>query len=291
MELKILCATYGTLDVTSRLTELVSQGSFHFKVCNDVFGTDPNPCTLKTLKVNYRLDGIDLCVEQSENSYISLYKRNTDRVGIYYTDNSKPAIVKATLDNLLHIWNHKNIDIVVCGFTRVPGYPFHWIDSLFKESSHPNIKLMICQCLAKAQLLGSYKFVSFLEHDVLYPLDYFDYPDIPDSYTSIMNSNYIGLTKNGFEGFSGGFNVLSQYTCHFDFAVTHFFDSFRSTIAIGDGPLEPYERVMIYQGLSPSIHINEQGSFTQHAARFDHIYYPYSTYWGYYENILFLIDF
>lgn len=293
MKVEILCASYGTLDVTLYLKNLVDQGIFQLKVRNETFGSDPNPGTPKMLAINYKIDGHLFCVEQTENTDFNFFTRNypeSERLGIYYTNNSKPAIIKATLDNLLSIWKQKNIDIIVCGFTYIPGYPFHWVESLFKESSHPNIKLMICQCLAKAQQLGRYRFVSFLEHDVLYPSDYFDYPDISSTYTSIMNSNYIGVTKQGYEAFIGNFNVLSQYTCHFDFAVKHFFDSFRSTIETGDGPLEPYARVLTYQGSSPSIHINEQGSFTQHAACFSHAYYPYSEYWGYYQDVMDLID-
>jgi hypothetical protein len=82
-------------------------------------------------------------------------------------------------------------DIITCSWEDIKDNPFIALRSKYKESSHLNITLQVLQCLLYAKSINNYEYVSFLEHDVLYPEDYFTVPSSrPDVY---CNMNYIGV--------------------------------------------------------------------------------------------------
>lgn len=269
--MEIINATYGGVDVTSILKSKIKDGVLRVKVSNDTFG-DTAPGVFKYLRVTH--DGG--FKEVPEGSYISLPESQINKLGIYYTNNNVDKTVQATVLNLKRF---KGVaDILTCVWKPIPGNSFYEVSAMTKSSSHLNIVIQILQLLYAAQGSGKYKYVSFLEHDVLYPDGYFDFPDFE---TGIMtNMNYIGICENGYQNKTANHEPLHQMTMIFDEALLHFENLVKEAIKKGGILVEPDGNRKQWECKNPAIHINHGKHFTSHFSIYSNSVTDNDLYWG-----------
>jgi len=140
-----------------------------------------------------------------------------------------------------------------------------------------------------ARDINQYDTVSFLEHDVLYPEGYFDYPKILPG-TVITNMNYMGINKQGWQGVPIKHEPFHQMTMRFDEAIAHCESILANALITNSGMIEPQLPNIIRQKwecINPAVHINHGGHFTSHFSIYsttdlkDH-----DNYWGYHKDYL-----
>lgn len=203
---------------------------------------------------------------------------NIKKLGIFYTNNNVPSVVEYCLKDLVKFKNHA--DIISCVWTPIPNNPFPEIIAYNQRSNHLNITIQILQLLYFAESAGAYDYVSFLEHDVLYPRDYFDFNEISDGFNGLLNENYVGLCDKGFQYKNQKERPLHQITMRFNDAIKHF--EFMAIKAIKERSvvLEP-NNLQLRFCKNPSLHINHGKHFTSHYTIYskDHIYL-YDNSWG-----------
>jgi hypothetical protein len=175
--------------------------------------------------------------------------------------------------------------------------PFLDIKSIVKNTpGNINHQIQILQCLnfAKDQHYHKYKYVSFLEHDVLYSESHFQYSDFSEDY--IVNDNYIGLNTNGFQKKQNQkHRPLSQITMNFDFAIKYFSHNLGLALSRGHASVEPHwepkydSTFKIIENIYSNVHINHGHSFTSHYQCFSNDYIEtVDEYWGDHEQYKYL---
>ena len=202
-----------------------------------------------------------------------------DRLGIFYTDNTVPHIIDYSLKTLVS--SQEKVDIVTCSWTPIPDNPFPNIISYGRVRNYLNIVVQILQLLYRSRP-KLYKYVSFLEHDVLYPPAYFDFPEFDTG--SLINDNYLGLHPRGFSyRLKEGFDLeppLHQTTMIFSEAVAHFEKKILESISKGMLCIEPNARRQIWSCQHCPIHINHGANFTTHYLHYSIPCFPTDSYWG-----------
>ena len=172
-------ATYGGQDCTAAIQSRIKNGKLIIRSSNDLIG-DVQPGVVKYLELIGEHNGEPFKEMVKEGTLITLPKSKVDRLGIFYSNNNNkeiwPAIEKSL--NTIQIAAEGKADIVTCVWQNMENNPFHQIISWYQSQSHLNQLLQIMQCLYSAREMADYKYVSFLEHDVMYPEGYFDYPDV-----------------------------------------------------------------------------------------------------------------
>jgi hypothetical protein len=280
--MKILKAIYGDKDVTDIVTSRVKNDNLVIQASNSIFG-DPCVGKLKQLIVDIEADG---AIEQhsvQENSFIKLPKTKQSRLGIFYSNNNEDRINPCILKSLERIQKSSDgkADIITNLWNSLGDKnPFLETISWTKTSSHLNQTLQILQCLYMARSTGDYKYVSFLEHDVLYPDGYFDYDDFDNE--CISNSNYIGLCKSGFQPQNANHQPLSQITMKMDFAIKHFESILPNAILLNSGLVEPHVKIHSWRCKNSSVHVNHGRHFTSHYVIYSKDTFDEDQYWGYY---------
>lgn len=264
-------ATYGGRDVTGLLNSKVKNNQLRVKASNDVFG-DPAPGQFKYLEVEYQ--GVTKRIP--EGSFLSLPDSDVKKLGIFYTNNNVDKVVKASLDTLTK-FNGK-ADILTCTWKHIEGNPFYEAMAMTKSSNHLNIVIQILQLLYVAKSSGNYDYVSFLEHDVLYPDGYFDYPEFEDGV--ITNMNYMGICASGFQKRMAAHEPLHQMTMRFKDALVHFENLFKEAIANGQVLLEPEMRRGKWECVNPAVHVNHGKHFTSHYTIYGAGNIEHDPYWG-----------
>lgn len=164
-------ASYGGQDCTEQIKAKCKDGKFNFWVNNSIIG-DPLPGVRKTMEI-YLESGE--CLKYDEHSLASYPATKLNKLGIWYTNNDNPKTEKtilASLDNLRFI---SGMDIITSVWHPIKRNKFPELVSPYRSSSHLNQLLQILQCLYFAREIKEYEYVSFLEHDVLYPSDYSSY--------------------------------------------------------------------------------------------------------------------
>lgn len=88
-EVVIQKAVYGVLDdptkcvdMTETIRQMVKQGITTFRATNGLAGRDPAPMTVKSMQIEYTLDGDFVQLNLSENAFIELLSGNTELMGI-----------------------------------------------------------------------------------------------------------------------------------------------------------------------------------------------------------------
>lgn len=256
--MNITKATYGDYDVINIIHSLVRNNVIKISPTNTLFNKDPNPGIVKYL--NLTIDGIDYSIK--ENDYFE-YPKNYDiqKLGIFYTNNNIPSVVEYCIKDLLKFQN--KVDIVSCVWKKIKNNPFHELIAYTQSSHHLNITIQILQLLYFAQENKKYNYVSFLEHDVLYPDDYFDFDGIDDNFQGLVNENYIGLCKQGFQKKNQHDLPLHQITMRFEDAIIHFETLMIRALKERSIILEP-TLLQKRQCKNPSLHINHGSHFTSH---------------------------
>lgn len=284
--MNILKATYGGKDCTEIVKSKIKDNKLILRADNSIIG-DPSVGVKKQLIIN--IDGSSYSTQ--EGSLFVYPPTKKEKLGIFYSNNHNPSIfpaIRASLKSIEKAANNK-ADILTCMWNKEPENPFPEYIAWTKTSSHLNQLLQIMQLLYVAREINNYKYVSFLEHDVLYAEGYFNFPEFNNGevYT---NMNYMGINKNGFQALGQRDEPFHQMTMRFDDAIFHCEKILANALITNSGLIEP-QTIKRKQWISenPSIHINHGSHFTSH-------YNIYSKtkltqqhpYWGNHSDYLYL---
>lgn len=197
-------------------------------------------------------------------------------LGCWYSNSGiNPKIMKSSLDSIKKARDSFNdsdsaINIVTCNWSHISGNPFEEYITLYKMGVHLGIILQILRIFYEEENKGnSYDAVSFLEHDVLYPDDYFY--RVKDGFRSnpltVINMDYIGMNQTGFLDVICRQEPMHQFSFQYKIVKKHFDSLVREAVMNGNVILEgnKYSAIRIpYKGDKPSCHINHSKHFTSH---------------------------
>lgn len=217
-------------------------------------------------------------------------------LGIWYSNNAAPPkVLKASLDSIKRAADLSRADVAVvtCPWEPIEGNPFavgipRFGETLakFKDGpGHLNIVRQQKQCIQSYRHEYSVRngrnwhsvpmpdVICFLEHDVLYPPDYFDRvakalrenPAAP----VVSNLDYIGLNGTGWLQVKERHEPMHQLSMRYDFAVANLDRCEQEVLATGICLLEPqgdrsnWVRIPP-RGKMPAVHINHAKRLTSH---------------------------
>lgn len=261
--MEIIKATYGGLDCTEQIKRKVVNGKLIVRADNSICG-DPLVGVTKHLHITAIIDGEEITQSFKEGLLVTLPKPKTDRLGIFYSNNINERIypsIRASLKSIQKAAEGK-ADILTCMWRHEVENPFYQTIAWTQTSSHLNQILQVLQLLYTAKESGDYKYVSFLEHDLLYAEGYFDYPEFEEGV--LANMNYIGMNKEGFQPLGQRDKPTSQLTMRFTDAIKHFESLLPNALVRNSGLLEPQIPMVEWNAVNPNIHINHGSHFTSH---------------------------
>lgn len=288
--MNIIKATYGGVDITSIIQARVKNNQLSITANNNIIG-DPTVGVLKFLEVTAEINGEFVTEIAKENTIMVLPKTKTDRLGIFYSNNINESIypaISASLDSI-HVAAKGQADVITCMWRAHPNNPFREYIAWTNTASFLNMVLQILQLLHIAQETNKYRYVSFLEHDVLYAPGYFNYPDFDQGI--IANMNYIGMNRSGFQQRKQHDKPLHQLTMLFDDALAHFTKLLPLALVHNSGLLEPQLPMTVWNSALPSVHINHGSHFTSHYSIYSTTdISPTHPYWGDHSKYLHLFS-
>lgn len=265
--MKVINATYGGKDCTSQVASKVRGNSLILRSNNDIIG-DPAQGRVKILSVDIQEDnGNVITLKASEGNLIIYPVTRNKRLGIFYSNNITPSIypvIDASLESIRKAAENK-ADILTCMWRPQQNNPFPEVIAWTQTSSHLNQLLQIMQLLYLAdETNGDYEYVSFLEHDVLYPEGYFDFPDF-SSGSILTNVNFIGMNEFGYQRKQQNDQPFHQMTMRFRDAITHCESILRNALITNSGMIEPQTmKRLTWNASHPAIHVNHGLHFTSH---------------------------
>jgi hypothetical protein len=274
-------ATYGGINCLEQINNIVGYNSHIFILANNNIIGDPLVGIKKQLRIT--IDGKEYITD--EGDFFTYPKSDKKKLGIWYTNNTessfKPPIIKSL--QTIEKSSKNKADIITCVWNRIQENKFIELLSWYKSTSHLNQLLQIMQCLVVAKNIGTYEYVSFLEHDVMYPENYFDFPDF--DYGQVMtNMNYGGLNKYGWQEKRYNDQPMHQMTMRFSDAIEHTKNILDNALLTNSGNIENNTLVRkTWNCINQSIHINHGNHFTNH---FSVVYNQnknlpkYHKYWG-----------
>lgn len=195
------------------------------------------------------------------------YTRKKRVLGIFCTHNKiNGELLKAVLNRLKIAADNATactVEIITCSWEPIPGNPFRSVLSPFRNLGHLNYLLQIRQVLATDP---HNDIVVILEHDMLYPDDYFDVivKNWPDHKYGVYNLNYIGMNDTGYlkvRQRDCPMSVCSAARFYFDKFITRKLDealdkySSANRSVFVEPPVEDFA-ILDYTGIKPSIHVN-----------------------------------
>ena len=263
--MKIIKATYGNVDCTTQLQSKVKNNALIIRATNNIIG-DPSPGNVKELIVDMEIDGNTFRHSVQEHQLFVYPKTKKDRVGIFYSNNNTPDIYPAIRASLASIQKaaEEKADIYTCMWNHEPSNPFTEYIAWTKTSSHLNQLLQVMQLLYNARQVNNYTYVSFLEHDVLYPEGYFDYPEFPEGEIH-TNMNYIGMNREGFQPRGQDDEPFHQMTMRLTDAIKHCEKALVNALITNNGLIEPQDMLRKqWHSKHSAIHINHGRHFTSH---------------------------
>lgn len=261
----LLKATYGGKDCTEQLEKRIVNDKLVVRANNDIIG-DPLVGQVKYLEISYSHGDLVYFDKYREGDLATLPKTNTNRLGIFYSNNNNHEIwdsIYMSLDSI-KVAAENNADIITCLWEDMPLNPFVNVRSWYHSTSHLNQLLQIMQCLYMAKDMGQYEYVSFLEHDVLYPKGYFDYEafDHGEVYT---NMNYGGVNFNGWQTRRQDDEPFHQMTMRMDDAIEHCLTILPNALKTNSGLIETQKlKRKQWRCENEAIHINHGVHFTSH---------------------------
>jgi len=260
-------ATYGGVDCTNILQSKIVADKLVIRANNDIIG-DPAVGQVKYLEIEFE-DGFQAQIREG-NTFVYPESKNR-KLGIFYSNNNNhniwPAIYKS-LDTIKEA-SDGVADIVVCTWEFMPGVPFHQFNSWYTSQSHLNQLLQIMQCLYIAKTMGQYEYVSFLEHDVMYPKGYFDFPDFPSGKV-LTNMNYGGVCKDGWQKRKQNDEPFHQMTMRLEDAIEHCLSILPNALVTNSGMIETQKLKRIqWECANEPVHINHGVHFTSHNSIYD----------------------
>ncbi len=168
----------------------------------------------------------------------------------YSTAQIHPKILHSSLQSIdaaRHATQTAAAVVKTCTWEPIPGNPFQEFVAYHRQPTHLGITTQILRILLEEQAAGrTYDAVCFLEHDVLYPHDYFDQVARllanDHSIQGVSNGNYIGMNHTGWLAANSRREPpLHQLSLRWDAALGHLDSLVRRCILLGGVRLEPTE--------------------------------------------------
>jgi hypothetical protein len=285
-------ASYGGVDCTEIIKSKISGNKLIIRSDNSIIG-DTNVGQVKYLEIEGEWEGQPFKESVREGTLLSFPKSKVNRLGIFYSNNINEKIYPAISKSLdtIRIASEGKADIVTCMWRPMPGNPFPQMISWYQSQSHLNQLLQILQCLYSAKEMSDYEYVSFLEHDVLYPEGYFDFPHFERG-KILTNMNYGGINREGWQLRGQDDEPFHQMTMRFDDAIQHCLEILPNALRTNSGNIESqtFERTQ-WRCEKEAIHINHGVHFTSHNSiyRKDNTYKTHP-YWGEHSHYLNLFE-
>ncbi|MCL4285524.1 MAG: hypothetical protein KJZ62_10535 [Fimbriimonadaceae bacterium] len=201
----------------------------------------------------------------------------------------------ATLDRAVDQSRIAEPTVRTCTWQLIPWSPFVGWEAHFRLGVHFGIVLQVLRIFYEEQSRGEeYDAVCFLEHDVLYPEDYFDRVanallSNPDK-VGVSHLDYIGLNHTGWLEVTSRHDPMHEISLRYEKALEHFENLCRECALRGAALLEPEDKSTLvripYLGERPSCHINHSRHFTTHYNCYakDSGGQTEHPYWGDFEN-------
>ena len=201
--------------------------------------------------------------------------RRQKLLGVWYTNNKAPdkllrdslSCIKKAADASRHL-----VEVTTCTWSPVRRNPFPEVSAVVRSGNHLGIIKQIRQCIEAAKE-KDYDALAFLEHDVLYPLDYFDRVGDALEYNPtapvVSNLDYEGLNETGWLKVKERHEPMHQLSIRREVAEANLDRAERDCAVHGQALLEPqgdrkeWVRLPFY-GVRPSIHVNHASRFTSH---------------------------
>lgn len=288
--MNIIGATYGGKECTNQIQSRIKNGTLLTIVDNNIIG-DPAVGTVKYLDIHYAFsDGLILHGKFREGELVRIQQESNNKLGIFYSNNDNPKTTNTIRHSLetIRIASKNKADILTCFWNDEPNSPFNRLKSWYKIPSHLTQLLQIMQLLYTAKGSGNYDYVSFLEHDVLYPEGYFDFPDFPSG-TVICNMNYSGVNKEGWQPRMHDHQPFHQMTMRFDDAIKHCENILPNALVTNSGMIESQTLQRgSWNCKNPAIHVNHGYHFTSHYSIYGKANSLQNEYWGDHEDLLYL---
>jgi hypothetical protein len=284
--MKIIKATYGGVDCTDIIQSKVNNDKLIIRSNNDIVG-DTQPGVVKYLDIEIDHEGNISNHKIKEHNLFVFPKSLSNKLGIFYSNNNTPSIYPAIRASLKSIEKAAagKADILTCMWQHEPENPFPEFIAWTHTSSHLNQLLQVMQLLYQAKEIHNYEYVSFLEHDVLYPEGYFDFPDFEEGCV-MTNMNYMGINSSGFQPLGQKDEPFHQMTMRFDEAIKHCESILSNALIRNAGLIEPQNNIRKqWNCINPAIHINHGKHFTSHFNVYTKDIYDVQEYWGHHSNI------
>lgn len=284
--MKVIKATYGGVDCTQQIQSKINGNKLIIRSSNDIIG-DTQPGVVKYLEVEIEYNGEISNHKVQEHTLLVFPKSKTNKLGIFYSNNNTPTIFPAIRASLKSIQKaaEEKADILTCMWQREPQNPFPEFIAWTHTSSHLNQLLQVMQLLYQAREVGNYDYVSFLEHDVLYPEGYFDFPDFEEGIV-MTNMNYMGINTEGFQPLGQRDEPFHQMTMRFNEAIRHCESILSNALIRNAGLIEPQNLIRKqWECINPSIHINHGRHFTSHFNIYTRDIFNSHEYWGTHKNV------
>ena len=195
-------------------------------------------------------------------------------LGCWYSNNGINAkIIRSSLESVKKAKDsYKDVNVVTCNWSHNMDNPFEEHITLYKMGVHLGIILQVLRIFFEEEKKGNhYDAVSFLEHDVLYPEDYFHRVKMGFHLNSnpltVINMDYIGMNQTGWLDVVQRDEPMHQFSFQYQTARKHFDLLVKEAVLSGNVILEgnQYSKEIIpYKGNKPSCYINHSKHFTSH---------------------------
>jgi hypothetical protein len=290
--MEVIKATYGGVDCTEIINSKIKNNKLIIRSDNSLIG-DVSPGIIKYLEVEGIYNGNEFKEIITEGNTLTYPKSELKKLGIFYSNNTNPNIypaIKKSLDTI-KLASDGKADIITCMWKPFNDNPFQEIISWYQSQSHLNQLLQILQILYTAKEIGNWDYVSFLEHDVMYPLGYFDFPEF-ECGNIITNTNYGGINRKGWQNKKQSDEPFHQMSMRFDDAISHCLEILPNALRTNSGMIESQTLNRLqWECLNQSIHINHGNHFTSHYSIYDsentYDYHPYWGTWDKYQSLFF----
>lgn len=284
--MNVIKATYGGMDCTQQIQSKINGDRLIIRSSNDIIG-DTQPGIVKYLEIEIEHKGEISNHKIQEHHLFVFPKSKTNKLGIFYSNNNTPSIHPAIHSSLRSIQKaaEGKADILTCMWQHEPQNPFPEFIAWTHTSSHLNQLLQVMQLLYQAREIHNYDYVSFLEHDVLYPEGYFDFPEFNEGCV-LTNMNYMGINSDGFQPLGQRDEPFHQMTMRFNEAIRHCESILSNALIRNAGLIEPQNLIRKqWECINPSIHINHGRHFTSHFNVYTKNTFNSHEYWGNHKNI------
>lgn len=285
-KMNIIKATYGGVDCTPQIQSKINGNKLIIRSSNDIIG-DTQPGVVKYLELEIEHEGEISNHKVKEHNLLVFPSSKTNKLGIFYSNNNTYSIYPAIQASLKSIQKaaEDKADILTCMWQHEPQNPFPEFIAWTQTSNHLNQLLQVMQLLYQAREINNYEYVSFLEHDVLYPEGYFDFPEFKEG-TVMTNMNYMGINPNGFQPLGQRDEPFHQMTMKFNEAIKHCESILSNALIRNAGLIEPQNLIRKqWECINPAIHINHGKHFTSHFNVYTKNTFSSHEYWGEHKNV------